>query len=149
MTKFKKQLTAALSAGSLFFSMATPALAGTTITVSGNGAFSENEAEVEMSNSTSVFQSNTAQVSNVISSNSTTGNNNANQNTSGDVLIRTGDALSDVSVENLLNSNHAAVDCCDAGDLEIEISGNGAYSDNDVEVGDDDRHRRQDENDGI
>ena len=125
MTKFKKQLTAALSAGSLFFSMATPALAGTTITVSGNGAFSENEAEVEMSNSTSVFQSNTAQVSNVISSNSTTGNNNANQNTSGDVLIRTGDALSDVSVENLLNSNHASVDCCDAGDLEIEISGNG------------------------
>jgi hypothetical protein len=137
MTDFKKRLTAALSAGSLFFSLAAPAMAETTITISGNGASSTNTANVQYTGDTTVVQTNNAAVTNNISASTNTGGNDANQNTSGDVLIKTGDATTDVSVENILNSNHAVVDCCNVGDTDLEISKNGAYTDNDIKLKDD------------
>src|SRR3989344_517177 len=143
MTTFRKRLLAALSAGSMFLSLATPAMATTTITISENGVGSDNDAEVELSNDTTLVQNNAANVENKITSKSSTGDNSASYNTGGAVLISSGDAKSDVKVENLLNSNEAFVDCCDQGDLDIEISKNGVDSDNKVEVGDDRHHREE------
>jgi len=127
----------------MFLSLATPAMATTTITISENGVGSDNDAEVELSNDTTVVQNNAANVENKITSKSSTGDNSASYNTGGAVLISSGDAKSDVKVENLLNSNEAFVDCCDQGDLDIEISKNGVDSDNKVEVGDDRHHREE------
>ena len=134
MTTFKKRFIAALSAGSMFLSLATPVLAEDTIIISGNGANTTNEAEVELDNDTNVVQNNNAQVYNNVSSNSSTGGNSASMNTGGEVLVSTGDATTDVSIENILNSNRALVDCCNQNDLDIEISDNGYESDNKVKM---------------
>src|SRR3989344_9491584 len=134
MTTFKKRFIAALSAGSMFLSLATPVLAENTIIISGNGANTTNEAEVELDNDTNVVQNNNAQVYNNVSSNSSTGGNSASMNTGGEVLVSTGDATTDVSIENILNSNRALVDCCNQNDLDIEISANGHETDNKVKM---------------
>lgn len=126
----------------MFLSLAAPAAAETTIILSGNGALSSNEADVELSNDTVVSQTNDARVENRITSTSSSGGNSASYNTGGEVLVKTGDATSNVDVQNLLNSNSAFVDCCDQGDLDIEISGNGYDSYNKVKVDDED-HREQ------
>lgn len=136
MTKFKKQIVAALSAGSMLFSTATSAFAATTLEISGNGTDSKSNIVTENSGSTTVLQSNTAVVTNNITSNSNTGDNSASKNTGGDVAVRTGDAKTEVKVENNLNSNTAHVDCCANGDTDVVVSGNGYDSDNKVVVKD-------------
>ncbi|MBI2587607.1 hypothetical protein HYW29_02265 [Candidatus Amesbacteria bacterium] len=134
MTTFKKQMVAAVSASVMFLSLAAPVFAETTIVISGNGAESENEADVQFTGATTVVQTNQASISNNIDADADTGENDANQNTGGSVLVKTGDAITGVKVENVVNSNQASVDCCPAGDTDIEISGNGAESENEVEL---------------
>ena len=134
MTKFKKQIVAAVSAGSMFLSMATTTFAATTLEISGNGTDSKSTISAENSGSTTVLQSNSAIVTNNITSNSNTGDNSASKNTGGEVTVHTGDAKSEVKVENNLNSNTAHVDCCVKGDTDVVVSGNGYDSDNSVKV---------------
>jgi len=133
MTNFKKQIFSVMTAGVMVLNLATPAMA-TTITVSGNGSDSDNEVKFEQEHTTDVEQYNTADVENKVNVTSNTGNNDAEDNTGGNVGIDTGDSKSTVSVNNTLNSNSADVDCCVGGDTDIEISGNGADSNNDVDV---------------
>src|SRR5687767_5216624 len=135
MTNYKKQIISVLGAGAMLLNIATPALASTTIEISGNGAGSDNWATVEQSNTTTVSQSNVANVNNVVNADATTGNNDANFNTGGQVGISTGDASVKTDIQNNLNSNAASVDCCAAGSTDVNISGNGAYSDNGVLLG--------------
>lgn len=132
MTNFKRQIVSAAAAGALFLNLATPALAETTIQITGNGAGSDNQALVSQTNTTTVSQSNTANVTNNVDADAKTGNNDANFNTGGQVVIGTGNATTDVNVSNNLNRNAASVDCCDAGDTNVEVSGNGADSNNEV-----------------
>lgn len=134
MTNLKKQIVSAMTAGALLLNVATPALAGTSLEISGNGSDSESDVVVTTSNNTAVVQDNKANVKNEISSNSNTGGNVADDNTGGDVEIETGDSDTEVNVSNSLNSNAAQVDCCQAGDTEIKISGNGTKSDNKVDL---------------
>lgn len=148
MTKFSKRIIAAVSAGTMFLSFVGPVAAtyeeesGDTITITGNGYNSDNYAKVYENNDTTVYQSNNAIVTNTVSADANTGGNDANQNTGGDAGIMTGDATTKVEVSNLLNQNTASVDCCDAGDLDVLISENGAdsynkakiYSDSDIYV---------------
>jgi hypothetical protein len=131
MTNFKKQLFSVVAAGSLLASVATPVLADTTVQISGNGAGSDNYATVNQSNTNTVSQSNTANVTNNVTSNADTGHNDAGFNTGGDVTINTGDAKTSANVTNTLNSNAAQIAGCNcAGDTNVKVSGNGAYSDN-------------------
>jgi len=133
MTQYKRQIVAALATVSMIL---TPTVsAATSLEISGNGSSSDNDVKVERSNATTVVQSNSAVVTNNVSSNSSTGGNKANDNTGGDVMIKTGDASSDVTVENTLNSNIAKVDCCDQGDISAKISGNGSDSENEIDLG--------------
>lgn len=132
MTNFKKQVFSVLAAGSMVLNTAVPAFASTTIEISGNGAGSDNAAAVQTVNTTSVSQSNTANVTNSVNTNADTGDNKANYNTGGNVGIQTGDAKATVNVSNDLNKNMAEIDCCGASDTDVKISGNGAYSNNEV-----------------
>ena len=75
----------------------------------GNGAKSYNSIYVKDINKTSVAQSNAAQVLNVVTTHSSTGNNQANSNTGGNVNVGSGDATTTVVVENNLNVNEAVV----------------------------------------
>lgn len=132
MTNFKKQVFSVVTAGVMVANIATPALAETTIQITGNGADSSNWSTVAQTNTTTVSQNNSANVTNNVNADAKTGGNDANFNTGGDVQVNTGNATTDVDVTNALNSNSANVDCCGNGNTEVEISGNGAKSENGV-----------------
>lgn len=134
-----KKLATAIATSALLLNAMAPAFAfaDTTIEVSGNGSYSDNDAKVEQKSSTTVVQNNVANVSNNVSGKASTGGNDANDNTGGDVTVITGNAKSEADVSNTLNSNSADVANCNCeGDTKVLISGNGSYSDNYVKVKD-------------
>jgi len=135
MTKFKKQLLSVVASSALVLNFATPVFAQ-TVEITGNGAKSQNTVQVTSGSTTTVQQSNVATVTNVVTTNSSTGGNTASKNTNGDVAVSTGDASSVVAVQNTLNSNDATVGCCGNTGLNALISGNGADSVNRVTAGD-------------
>jgi len=134
MTNFKKQVFSVLTAGVMVANVATPAFASTTIEISGNGAGADSQVAVQSTNTSTVTQNNTANVNNTVKTDAVTGDNKANYNTGENVGIQTGDAKVDVNVANDLNKNMATVDCCAAQDTEVKVSGNGANSDNTVNL---------------
>jgi hypothetical protein len=91
MTNFKKQIFSVVTAGVMVANIATPAFA-TTIEISGNGAGADSNVAVQNTNTTTVSQNNTANVTNTVKTNADTGDNKANYNTGGNVGIQTGDA---------------------------------------------------------
>lgn len=134
MTQFRKKFFSALASGALLLNVVTPVAAESTLQITGNGANSTSNVNVELEQQTTVVQSNSAVVTNNIDADAKTGGNTADYNTGGDVTIWTGDADTDVSVANLLNKNVATVDCCDLGDFDVLISENGAESDNQIDL---------------
>lgn len=132
--KLKRQLLSVLATGVLILNSAAPVAAGMTLEISGNGSDSDNDVKVELQQQTTVVQSNEAKVENKIDASASTGGNEAEDNTGGNVSIQTGNATTDVKVENTLNSNTATVDCCNAGNVDVLISGNGSDSENEVEL---------------
>ena len=114
-------------------SLATPVLAqDTNVELTGNGAFSDNTVSLESDQHSTVVQSNDANVHNNVTTHLNTGGNDASFNTGGDVTVWSGDIRSEIDVSNLLNRNIAENGCCDMGDMDVLISGNGAQSANDV-----------------
>lgn len=128
MTK-AKIVSAALSASTALLSIAPVALAS-SVEVIGNGAESNNTANVAINRTVTLQQENTASIQNKVTADANTGNNEANQNTGGDVAVDTGDAMVKVSLGNSANNNKSSVCCADQLSLAAKISGNGADSDN-------------------
>ena len=81
----------------------------TTVKIAENGAESENEVELELENEIDIYQDNFAKVKNEVDADAETGENDANQNTGGDVLVSTGKASTTVEVSTLANANMAVV----------------------------------------
>lgn len=101
-----------------------------SMTVMNNGALSDNSIVVNLERAATVVQDNMAVVSNTVDANAKTGGNDANWNTGGDIAIVTGNALTDVTIGNLLNFNAADLDCgCLLGDVSAKIAGNGFEAD--------------------
>lgn len=136
MTNFTKKLTTAIATGALVTSQFAPiAFAETTLTITGNGAGSENKIEAQQESKTEVKQENNANVTNRVSTNANTGNNDANFNTGGQVVVDTGNANVTAHVTNDLNKNVAEVENCNcAQDTDVLVKGNGAFSENKVDV---------------
>jgi len=133
----KSKLSTAIATGAVLLNALAPAAFADTITVSGNGAFSDSNVSVNNSATTVVNQTNVANVTNNVSADADTGNNDANFNTGGDVTVNTGNASTNVSVNNALNKNVASVSPCGGcvgGSTNVTISGNGAFSDNNANV---------------
>ncbi|HWA51867.1 MAG TPA: hypothetical protein VG895_02350 [Patescibacteria group bacterium] len=126
-----KKIFAIVSTAALVFASVTPAFAD-TITISGNGSDSNNNANVSVTQTTQVSQSNSATISNNVSSSANSGDNNASHNTGGDASVDTGNAKTNVTVNNAVNSNVANVsNCgCSTGDLDVNVTGNGDKSQN-------------------
>lgn len=99
----------------------------------GNGSDSENEIELETENSVLIVQQNEADIENEIEAEANTGDNEIEDNTGGDITLETGDAETNVGVDNWVNFNWANVDCC-IFDLLAKISGNGSDSENEIEA---------------
>ena len=133
MKKFAKGAAAAVAAASILLNTALPVLAGTTLEISGNGSDTTNKAYVDVDQTTSVDQSNTANIENNVHASADSGKNDANRNTGGSVLVDTGDASTTVGVTNTVNNNVAEVACCE-GDVDVLISENGDDSYNKVDL---------------
>lgn len=142
MTKFKKQVVGVLATGVILAQVVSPlavfatdegsANSGTTLVITGNGEKSVNGVKVNTNQNTTVSQENDARVTNHVTSNSNSGGNTAKGTTGGNVVMDTGNATSNVNVENLLNKNVADVNCCDKGNTDVVIAGNGEQSKNTV-----------------
>lgn len=110
------------------------------VKISGNGSDSDNAAVVATNTSNDLFQNNVADFNNKVSVYGNTGKNYANDNTGAtlggsDVMILTGNAVSDVTVVNEANKNMAHIGGSSAGlsgGTSVEISGNGSDSYNTV-----------------
>lgn len=115
---------------------ATPVVRAQTIDVevSGNGTGSDNQANVEVKNETVVQSTNTADVANNVDVNTNTGGNTANANTGSQTQIQTGDSTTSLTIENNINSQNLDLSSCGGcqPDLNVEVSGNGADSQNSV-----------------
>ena len=91
--------------------------------------------ELELENETEVNQTNLADIQNDVEAEAETGENEAEDNTGGEVKIETGDATVDVTVDNLVNFNWADIDGCGClEDILVKIHGNGADSENEIEA---------------
>lgn len=130
--KFQARLTTAIATGAILFSAVSPAFAATTLTVTGNGASSENTVTVGQTNTTTVVQNNNANIQNNVSAKAETGDNTASRNTGGNVSVSTGDATSKTAVTNNVNTNVAQTACCANGSTEVTVAGNGDKSENAV-----------------
>ena len=114
-----KRTVSAIAAGALLFSFVAPVYAGSSIVISGNGNDSTNKVKVKSTKKVVVRQSNKAKVSNFVFAGASTGNNDANNHTGGNVTITTGDASASASVTNTFNSNIADFEAeADAYDLD-------------------------------
>lgn len=138
MTNYKTRIATAIATGSVLLqALAGSTFAATTITINGNGDSSNNTANVTRDSDTTVVQNNDANITNNVDVNSSTGYNDANRNTGGDVTIDTGNATANVTISNQANANSADVQGCGAcagGDVTVNITKNGVDSVNDVDV---------------
>lgn len=130
------KLATAAATGAILLNAALPAFAATTLIISGNGSGAESNVEFENESQTTVVQQNVTNVQNHINVDASTGNNEAEDNTGGDVSIETGNSTAEVAIHNQVNSNQAQVDTCGecAGDTTVEVTGNGSDSENEVEL---------------
>jgi len=106
------------------------------VEVSGNGAGSENQANIEVKTETVVQSTNTADIANNVEIDSNTGGNTANGNTGGEVQIQTGDSTTNLDLGNNINNQNLDISSCPGcqSGLNIEISGNGEGSENSVDT---------------
>jgi len=135
MNMNRKVLASSLTTVALVLNSVAPVMAATSITVTGNGSDTTNNVTLSRSTSTTVSQYNDSSIDNDVDVDQDTGSNDADDNTGGDVSIETGDADSDISVENHAGRNVYENTCCEADDLSVEISGNGTESKNTVVLG--------------
>ena len=99
--------------------------------ISGNGSFSANAIALDLGNDVLVEQTNVADVANNVDVEGRTGGNSADNNTGGNVALRSGDAGADLTIDNLVNFNGADLDnCACMTDLTAKIASNGTESEN-------------------
>lgn len=104
-----------------------------SINISGNGSNSVNTVDLGVNNSSSAYQSNSAQIINNILNNANTGYNTASLN-GGDVTINTGNALAIAGIKNKnINFGNASIGSV-LGMLSVSVSGNGDGSINLVKL---------------
>jgi len=78
--------------------------------ISGNASGSNNSININQNESNTVNQSNSADVNNDVNASADTGGNSANDNVGGS-SIKTGDATTNVNINNQFNTNKADVNC--------------------------------------
>lgn len=130
---FKTKIASATGTAVLLSTvLSASAFAATNVTISGNGAKSNNTVKLNDTKSTTVVQGNLLIVSTKINSSANTGGNKAKDN-SGDTTITTGKATSMVTVGVGGNSNSVTLPNCGCeDDLTVDISDNLRKSKNKV-----------------
>ncbi len=113
------------------------AFADTSIRVNGNGFGSDNRVDFRSDRNTNITQRNDTDIDNNVNIRSNTGRNSSSFNTGGDNRIDTGDIDNRVTIRNEGGINRAVLNSCGNGcngGARINVSDNGAFSDNRVRV---------------
>lgn len=137
---FTKRITTAIATGAVLANALAPVALANTYSVTGNGAFSDSNVKVSNESTVKVNQTNDANIVNKVNSNASTGGNSANFNTGGDNVVKSGAATSSTSINNAANLNKASMPgcgACEGGAANVNVSGNGSYSDNTVKLNND------------
>lgn len=108
----------------------------TDVEISGNGSDSDNDVKLDMDSSNGIFQDNYGKVKNDLNVDAKTGDNEADDNTGGEVEIETGDSEVSLGVLNMLNSNMARIGGGDSegSSLSLWVLGNGSDSKNEIDA---------------
>src|SRR6266568_3590074 len=123
---FNKRIITAIATGAVLVNAMAPLALADTVTVSGNGALSNNAVNVTNTQATVVNQTNNANITNNVNSSASTGGNST---------INAGAASSVVNVTNAANLNKANISCvCSNSGATVNVTGNGAESNNGVGV---------------
>lgn len=134
----KQKLASAAVFGAMVAAVVAPsAFASTTVTITGNGAFSHNKVKSFTWNSNSVSQTTTTIASTLISAKAKTGNNSSSFNTGGSSNVTSGNATNTIGVSVTGGSNTntgGECGCQQQGSNDVTISGNGAFSSNHVVI---------------
>lgn len=102
-----------------------------SITIEGNGAFSSNSVALAKTSAVVLTQASTATIVNAVTAKANTGKNTSSFNTGGTTAIVTGNAKTNVDIDNKVNFNAASIDCgCLVGDLKAKIADNGSFATN-------------------
>ena len=102
----KRKVASAVAAAALLLNASSGVIyAGVSCTISGNGSDTENNCDFTSLNEVGVEQTNDMDVHNDVYVNGNTGNNEAEDNTGGDVSIETGDVEANVTVNTSGNTN--------------------------------------------
>lgn len=104
-----------------------------SVTIAGNGIFSDNYVNLAQNSAVILDQVNDAKVFNNVDAKAKTGKNTADHNDDGDVYVESGKASTNVKVKNAVNFNAADID--NTGlfeDVDVTVSDNGYKSDNGV-----------------
>jgi len=99
-----------------------------------NGAYSDNEIDLDLDVETTARQDNDVRVKNNVDQDADTGSNDVEENTGGDIDVVTGDVEQMIDVWNGAGFNALEVDGCCELDGEVVVDKNGADSDNAVEL---------------
>lgn len=117
----------------LFFAIS--AVHAEELVISGNGSGSDSQIQVSLNATTTVEQSNQANVVNDVGVSANTGDNTASSNTASQTAINTGNINSDTSIQNSVNTSNVNLNCCpNEPNANVNISGNGSSSDNSVSL---------------
>lgn len=136
MMNMKRKVSLSLASAAMIMQMFSGVAFGAiSCTISGNGTDTDNTCDFATSRTVTVDQNNDMDVDNDVNIKAETGDNEAEDNTGGDVEIETGDVSADVTINTSGNTNTADVNSAGTSyDYEAEIVGNGTESDNDVVV---------------
>lgn len=132
MNELKKKIGFMIMLLSLMFFSLTNASAE-ELTITGNGGGSQNEVNITSQTTTTIKQTNQAQVVNDVKPTANSGDNQTSGNT-GNSNITTGNIDSKTTVENQGNVSKADNPCCPSPGTTVTISGNGENSQNSVSV---------------
>lgn len=103
------------------------------LSITGNGAGSNNDINIQVASETEVAQENNVAVENTLEVEADTGSNEASDNLGGDTGIATGDITTSAVAENSANQSVASSECCQE-EVNAAISKNAAGSDNSIEI---------------
>lgn len=133
-----RKFFSAFASVSLVANVFAPTVLAADLEITENGVNSTNIIKVETSNATVVDQANDSVILTGAFSSASTGENKANNNTGGDVTVKSGSATASTSVSVTGSSNYANVDpACGCNPLpDITIDGNGVNSFNKVKYTD-------------
>lgn len=130
-----KKLLSFLLTLALLSSSFNLAFAQVDLSITGNGAMSDNSSQITTTTNSDVFQTNKATVNNTVTINSNTGGNKMDGITGGKADLDTGDATINANITNDINANEAVVNPCDCQqDAAVIIENNGAQSTNNVNL---------------